>query len=458
MISTDTTLWEDLLLAIEEGQVVPLIGRDLLVVETDAGPRLYHHIVAERLAAQLNISPEHLPADFDPNDVICAYENFHGDPMAINPRVVRIVKDLKVAVPEPLKQLAAIENFGLFVSTTYDTLMEEAITQVRKRPPAVVAFPAASQHKDFDDALLERNGSLVFQIFGRVSASAPFALTEGQVLEQVHELMGNPNRPNNLITRLQQSHLLILGVSFPDWLTRFLLRLARAKPLWDSRPMMEVIADSRCASTEQTPFALFLRHFSPQQSRLFAGVSPVDFVRELHQRWFERHPESASAAAPEAVSEKPAQMAPGSIFVSYASEDRQEAFSLADRLSAAGLEAWVDRRINPGDDYRYLIERNIRECAAFIPVLSRHTQVPDARWFRREWDQACQMAKSYFGTDRAFLFPVVVDSTANADLIEFKRDLFQRSAARAMGGEPPLELIDQLDAAQKAWRRQFARV
>ena len=460
MISADTNLWEDFLLAVEEGQVVPIVGRDLLMVDTEAGPRLYHHIVAERLAAELKIPESGLPPDYDPNDVICADTNFRGDPMAINPRVVRIVKGLKVPVPEPLRQLAEIPNFRLFVSTTFDTLLEEAITQVRGRAPALVAFPAASSLTDFDEAQMERAGSLVFQIFGRVSASALFALTEGQVLEQVHDLMGAPRRPEKLINKLQESHLLMLGVSFPDWLTRFLLRLARAKPMWDSRPMMEVIADSRCSHNE---FAFFLRHFSPQQSRLFAGGSPLDFVHELHQRWFERHPAAAPAVSTAASSssgldDKPVQMAPGSIFISYASEDRDAAFRLADQFGAAGLEVWVDRRINPGDDYRAIIERHIRECCAFVPVLSQNTQRDDARWFRREWEQALQVAGYYFGTDRSFLFPVVVDDTPNNDLIEFKRDVFRRSAARALNGNAPPEFIQQLDQAQKAWRKQYAKV
>ena len=118
----------------------------------------------------------------------------------------------------------------------------------------------------------------------------------------------------------------------------------------------------------------------------------------------------------------------------------------------------MDRRINPGDDYRVLIERHIRECSAFVPVLSQNTQRDDARWFRREWELALQVAGYYFGTDRSFLFPVVVDGMPNADLIEFKRDVFRRSAARALNGNAPSEFIQQLDQAQKAWRKQFAKV
>ena len=455
MKSLDLNLWEDILLAIEEGQVVPMVGRDLLVVDTPAGPRLFHHLVAARLAADLGASTQDLPADFDCNDVICANERFHGDSMGFNPRVVRIVRELKVPIPEPLRLLAEIPTFGLFVSTTYDTLLEEAICSVRRRKPAVVAFPAASNLIDFDESLLEQCGSVVFQILGRLSASSPFAITEGQTLEQMHEFMSGPRRPDKLIARLKESHLLILGVGFPDWLARFLLRFARAKPLWDSRSIMEVIADS---GRPQQDFAVFLHHFSPQQSRLFTEGSPVDFVRELHRRWFERNPATQQSDAwAEVSAEKPANMAEGSIFISYAGEDREAAFRLADELAGAGLEVWIDRRINPGDNYRELIERHIRSCCAFVPVLSRQTQKEDARWFRREWELARDSAGFYFGTDRPFLFPVVIDGTPNNELIEFKRDLFRRSAARAPGGNVPQTLIRELDEAQKAWRKQYSR-
>ena len=102
----DEHRWDDLLLALEEGYVVPMVGRDLAVVETEAGPRLFHQLVAERLAAELNVYPDRLPPEFDTNDVVCAYEDFHGDPMAINPRVVHILRGLEVPVSEPLRLLA----------------------------------------------------------------------------------------------------------------------------------------------------------------------------------------------------------------------------------------------------------------------------------------------------------------------------------------------------------------
>jgi hypothetical protein len=38
-----------------------------------------------------------------------------------------------------------------------------------------------------------------------------------------------------------------------------------------------------------------------------------------------------------------------------------------------------------------------------------------------------------------------------------RRELFGRSSIRTAGRDSPSELIEKLDAAQKAWRKQFLR-
>jgi len=456
MISDENAFWDDLLPLIEDGQVVPIVGRDLL----EMGPQqFFHRMVAEELAVELKIPKDQLPPNFELNDVVCASSGFHGDSLAVRPQLIlRILAKLKPptpeALPEALRLLVAIPNFHLFVSTTFDTLLEDSIEAVRHHKPAVVAFPPASSNIDFDEALMDLRGSLVFQILGRASVSSTFAVTEGQMLEQMHDFMSGEARPKKLIAKLQQSHLLILGVDFPDWLARFLLRLARSKPLWDSRNFMEFIADSRSL---QPGFSQFIERFSPTRSHIYAQGSPVALVRELHRRWFERHPASAAPAPkPIDAGEKPPLMPPGSIFVSYASEDRKAAFQIADELANAGLEVWVDRRLRPGDHFRDIIEGNIRMCSAFVGVISRHTQDDsgEGRWFRKEREQAVGRAGFWYGTDRRFLFPVVVDDTPNSELMEYRKQTFgERSAVRAINGHVPAELIEELDLAQKAYRK-----
>ena len=63
------------------------------------------------------------------------------------------------------------------------------------------------------------------------------------------------------------------------------------------------------------------------------------------------------------------------------------------------------------------------------------------------------MSKRYTGTNRNFIFPVIVDGTASSDLNAIRRDVFGCSAVRAPGGVPPSELVGELDAAQKVYRK-----
>jgi hypothetical protein len=183
----------------------------------------------------------------------------------------------------------------------------------------------------------------------------------------------------------------------------------------------------------------------------------MDCVRELHKRYFERHPADGAANTSSNVNaERPSVMAPGSIFVSYASEDRKAAFRIADELANNGLEVWIDRRLKPGDDFRDVIEGNIRLCSAFVGIISRNTQDDSGqgRWFRKEREQAVQRAGFFYGTDRGFLFPVVVDDVPNSEMMEYRKKIFgDRSAIRAIDGVVPAELVQELDVAQKTYRK-----
>jgi hypothetical protein len=459
MSTPDPDFWENFLDALEERRVVPIVGRGLLTVETPSGPRPYYHLVAERLAVELGVDTASLPVPFDTNDVVCASLGFKGDSDEVNPKVVKVLKGLSVPVPEGLRLLTEIPAFQLFLSTTFDTLLEDAVKAQRGRAPVAISYPPTTNVIDFSEDLLEGNGSVVFQLLGRASASARFAVTEGQMLEQMHDLMASPGRPEKLINRLRESHLLILGVGFPDWLSRFLLRLSRAKPLWDSRMIMEIIADDAASGQE---FSSFLQHFSPKKSHLFTETSPLDFVREMNRRWFERHPRHQAPAAEPAASRKPDDMAGGSVFISYASEDRAAAFRLADQLIAAGVEVWVDRRLDPGDEYAPIIERYIKRCCAFVALISKHTQTRGRSWFRQEWQLACSLTRGDFGTGRVFLFPVVIDDTrasgAGSDEVNDQcRELFGRTAAKAPDGVLSPELVATFNEVQKAWRKEQKR-
>lgn len=56
--------WDELLSFIEERRVIPIIGPELLRIDTDRGPRLLYDWLAEKLAARLGVDPAMLPPDY----------------------------------------------------------------------------------------------------------------------------------------------------------------------------------------------------------------------------------------------------------------------------------------------------------------------------------------------------------------------------------------------------------
>jgi hypothetical protein len=127
----DDDAWEDLLNFIEERHVIPIIGPELLQVETETGPRLLYEWVAEKLAARLNVDTTELPQPYTLNDIVCWFLASRGRRDEAYTRVRSIFRDANFVPPLALRQLAQITDFDLFVTTTFDPLLEQAINLER---------------------------------------------------------------------------------------------------------------------------------------------------------------------------------------------------------------------------------------------------------------------------------------------------------------------------------------
>ena len=71
----DDDAWADLLDFIEERRVIPIVGPELLQVETESGPRLLYDWIAEKLAGKLGVDVALLPKPYTLNDVVCPVKN-----------------------------------------------------------------------------------------------------------------------------------------------------------------------------------------------------------------------------------------------------------------------------------------------------------------------------------------------------------------------------------------------
>ena len=441
-------LWDNLLEYIEGQLVIPILGPELLLTRVDGRDVMLHRYLAERLAAEFRIASNDLPEDDTLNFVVCRVLDDNNDPEAIYPAVNRIIRGSRLTVPEPLLKLARIRHFKLFITTTFDSLLEQALTQERPEsasPTQVITY-SPEDPQDLEPEWQNSQGAIVYHLLGKVSASPDYVITEEDTLEYFHGMQ--KERPEILFDTLREKHLLIIGSSFPDWLARFFIRIAKGDPLPSSqRRRFEFVVDRRVhGQREDKNLVLFLDHFS-SSTRIFEEGGAIDFVNELSARYEKLHPPGEVAAPLPAVPpEAGVQSRAPLLFLSYASEDLETAKTIRDALTQLGWDVWFDKRkLEGGDHYGQKIEEGINNCALFLPIISATTQRRRIGYFREEWLLAAERLRQV--SDRAtWVIPIAIDDTPEkgADIPEIFEKL-ELQWLRLPSGKPTPEFTKRLE-------------
>ena len=439
----DDDAWEDLLNFIEERRVIPIIGPELLKVETETGPRLLYDWLAEKLAGKLNVDISQLPQPYTLNDVVCWFLASRGRREETYTRVRSILREANFVPPLALRQLAQITDFDLFVTTTFDPLLEQAINSERfhgAQSTEVIAY-APNRVMDLSTERDKLQRPVIYHLLGRLSASPTYVISDEDTLEFVCALQSEHLTPEKLFHELEHNHLLFIGSNFTNWLARLFLRMAKRHRLSDPRDVGEVLADSHSGNDGR--LMAFLQQVSVR-TRIYSGAEK--FVDELHRRWTTRRGPAEIielGATPQRFLPPEREMPDNAVFISYAREDLPAVQKLKAGLDAAGVRTWFDlERLEGGDDYDRKIQRNISRCSYFIPIVSATTERRVEGYFRREWSYAIDRARN-IADGALFMMPVTIDDTngGTAQVPEkFKAVHFTRLA----GGEVTPEFVQRL--------------
>jgi hypothetical protein len=405
------SLWAQLLAYIEDGRVVPIVGPGLLTASSQGTAKPYYTYLAERLAPKVGVSPENLPGTNALNEVACRHLANRGQLDDLYSQLFMVSREERPLIPEPLLQLASMP-FRLFVTTTFDSLLERALNQVRFGGSAgteVLSY-SLTRVQDLKGGMAESERPLVYHLFGKLAAIPDFAVTHEDILEFVHALQSETRYPPNLYKELEDNSLLILGSGFSDWLARFFLRTPRRQRLSAGSKCPSFVADPEFAADNN--LIVFLSHFS-RGTRVFPAEGPAEFVAELHRRWRALHPPQAEP--PESKVTVPPGRENPFVFLSYASEDRPAVDHICQALTEARVDVFFDKEgLEGGENWEAKLREKIRRCSLFMPIISRHVLTPGRRFFRREWEQALELFKespAYFCAKDVFMLPVAIDST-----------------------------------------------
>ncbi len=439
----DEDAWDDLLNYIEERRVIPIIGPDLLRVQTDGGPRLLYEWLAEKLAARLSVDTSGLPLPLTLNDVVCLYLGQRGRREEAYTRLRSIMREVEFDPPPALRQLTQITDFDLFVTTTFDPLLERAVNLERyggQSTAEVIAY-APNRVADLPVERGQLQRTVVYHMLGRLSASPTYVVSDEDMLEFICALQSEHLTPEKLFHELEHNHLLLIGSDFSNWLARLFLRMAKRKRLSDPRDVGEVFADDHTMKDDR--LVAFLQQVSVR-TRVYGGAEA--FVGELHSRWMKRQggaARSSSASTPQRFLPPAREMPENAVFISYAREDLPAVQRLKAALDGAGIATWFDMdRLEGGDDYDRKIHANIARCSYFLPIISATTQRRLEGYFRREWSYAVDRSRN-IAEGAVFILPVCIDDTPEGEALvpeKFK----SVHISRMPGGEPAPEFLGRL--------------
>jgi len=102
------------------------------------------------------------------------------------------------------------------------------------------------------------------------------------------------------------------------------------------------------------------------------------------------------------------------IFISYAREDIETARKLMADLEKAGIKTWLDKEdLLPGQKWRTIISKEIRECSHFLAVLSSKS-LSTRGFVQKELKMALDMLNE-FPDDEIFVIPVRIEECEPGD-------------------------------------------
>lgn len=446
--------WKRLLSQIHDAYVVPVIGPELLV---GSGGGLQRRIAVQLLADRgLDVDPAELPPFRELNAAISLLKLSESDLQEVYGDVNSLLQALTsagdAAIPAPIRQLAEITGFRLFVTLTPDDLLARSL---RKRCAVneIIHAPklASSEFRDLDDWRSRPGEVQVLYMLGKACSTPLFALHDEDVLEYLHNLIIRGSQvPIRFLGELLDRNLLLIGCNFPDWLSRFFLRLT-------NKERLSVKAKREWVVEEFGPdasLAGFLQDHS-RGTQILSQLRPVEFVAELHRRWMAD--QATKRAEPQAAMAAAAHPPRALFFISYSRlTDLPRAEALFQALLGIGVgedEIWFDRlAIEPGQDFGKRILDGIRSCRYFLPLLSVAADRRPEAFVFSEWCEANERKRRM---NREFVLPLVVDAayapeSYTADPV---RAWMGIDFGHAPEGVPDERLLDKLTALLREARR-----
>lgn len=382
-INAQHAAWDKLIDEIVNGNVIPLIGPDILI---DGGN--IHKRIVEAIARKLNLP--NTPSSFSE----LVYDHDYLKKVKDNRDSIYTTMNMLFSRPNVfrssniLKELLSIKQFPFIITTSFTPIAEEVMIDVWGKEELRV-FKFNNNPLENDDILSETDlrKPTIYYMFGKVGDSAHrYVLTDTDMLEFCTSWLNEGDkRPRKFASIIRDKYLLMLGNNYSDWLFRFIWYSIRKTGSGEGLAVSENI---------ENELSQFL-----ERNHTFMCKNPHDVIQEIKSRLPER--------IKDLEKKKFDSVECGvDVFISYSRSDLKIAKELYKKLSEQGKKVWFDKKaLSIGGNFQNEIKEGIKNARYFVPILSKNVENErkDSHYYRLEWDYASQMAISL---GRTFIIPL----------------------------------------------------
>ena len=392
--------WNELITHITKGNVIPVIGPDLLT-EPKNGEN-FHQRLIDKLAqwGQVTTHPVSFSQVLYEGDFLSKLSKSKLNKDGI----YKLLNQLLGKVSEPahplLVRLLKTKRFPFVITTSFTPVVENCMREIYGQDNIrVLQFNNDSKRSmqvGFGDIQNEKEMTkpTVFYMFGKVCAEPHrYVVTDLDMMDFCRTWLSGMGIPRNLTENLKKRYLLFLGGSYSDWLFRFIWFSMRHGATESHRASMFVVPDAE--SSNLGGFESFL-----ERLEAFTQHDPEAVISQIEQR--------LAKIDEDQDKDKTSKEETGyDVFLSYSRTDKEDAEYLYEELKKRGLNVWFDRlAIEEADNWRKAILTGIRQSKLFVPLLTCNItqECLETHEYRIEWSEAAEIAKRMGG--RAFIIPV----------------------------------------------------
>ncbi len=389
-------MWDALICKIIDGEVIPVIGPEILTNEVNI-----HNRILDFMSEGFNVQSN--PQSFSELVYDDAYlkANILGGRDSIYTWINKLFAPdaPKQKASDILHKLVESKLFPFIITTSFTPIVEQVMRDVWEKDLRVLKFNNNPNENDDITNESDLYKPTVYYMFGRVGdrRAHSYVVTDQDMLEFCSSWLTEGSRPKKLVDSLKGKFLLMLGIDYSDWLFRFVWYSIRKE-----RKMKEINSDMIATNKLEESFIHFM-----MRNKTYMKSSPDEVIDQIVNRMniqYSEDPKLRDKIQKRIPSKFSYPEENTDIFISYSRSDSAFVELLYNELKKRNLNVWYDKyNLTDGGKFMEEIKRAIKTANYFVPILSQNIEREKdvAHVYRNEWDVACGV-----GIGRTYIIPV----------------------------------------------------